>query len=193
LLITSVRTSLSYRLRSTGSYAVKMADQLADERRTLTHNDPLKQAVKIEELRSSEGRYRKLAAVIAGLSISWKQDKPGREKPHYTFLTRNGFDSNGKHTLTLEELEKAERVFYSGWILPVGTKQEDLKLPAVYSTKLLFAKCPCCGKMQLVVRCFRRKGLFWWLRQKPEFYILCLDCQCVYIVLKGIEILENTN
>lgn len=190
--ISRARITWSYRLKSTFLEADNMANRLADERMTLAHDHPLDQADKIRDLKSSERRYRSLAEVIGGLSRSWDQKVPGREKPYYTLLAKNGFGSNGKTVLTPEELKKAEKVFYRGWILPAGTNLERLKVPVVCSTKLLFAKCPRCGKMQLVVRCFRRKGLFWWLRQKPDFYILCLDCACVYVIHSGIEIIEKT-
>lgn len=188
-----VRITWSYRLKTTFQQANAMADRLADERIALTHDDPLRQSVKIEELRSSERRYRSLTGVIGGLSRSWDQKSLGREKPYYTFLARNGFGSNGNSILTIEELKTAEKVFYSGWILPIGTKRENVGLSVVGSKKLLFGKCPRCGKPQLVVRCFRRKGLFWRLRQKPDFYILCLDCQCVYVIHRGVEIIEKNN
>lgn len=193
MLKTYVRPTWSYRLRATFNYAVEVAEKLHDEWLPLHHDHSKDQADKIRDIKRSEGRYRKLAAVIAGLSRSWEQDKPGRGKPYYTFLAKDSIGSNGKSILTPEELKRAEKVFYRGWVHPVSTKQKDLKLPAVCSTKLLFAKCPRCGKMQLVVRCFRRKGLFWWLRQKPDFYILCLDCQCVYVIHGGVEILEVTD
>lgn len=192
-IIRRVRITWSYRLKTTFQEADAMVNQLADERIALAHDHPLDQADKIRDLKSFEGRYRSLAEVIGGLSRSWDQKAPGRGKPYYTFLAKDGIGSNGKSILTPEELKRAKKVFYRGWILPVGTKMENLKLPVVCSTKLLFAKCPHCGKMQLVVRCFRRKGLFWWVKRKPDFYILCLDCQCVYIIHNGVEIGEKTN
>ena len=188
-----VRITWSYRLKTAFQEADTMVDQLADERIALVHDHPLDQADKINDLRNLEGRYRSLAAVIGGLARSWDQKDPGRKKPYYTLLAKDGIGSNGKSKLTFEELKRAEKVFYRGWILPVGTKQENMKLPAVCSTKLLFAKCPRCGKLQLVVRCFRRKGLFWRLRQKPDFYILCLDCRCVYVIHSGVEVVEKTD
>lgn len=195
LEVDRIRLSWGYRLKTTFYQALDLAQQSADERSTLIHDHPLDQAARISDLKSIEGRYRALASVISGLSRSWDQGVPGLEKPFYTFLAKNGFGTNGKSALSIKDLKAAGEVFYSGWILPIGSckEKEDQKLPIVGSSKLLFAKCPCCGKMQLVVRRYRRKGIFWWFRRTTDFFILCLDCQCVYIVHKGIEILTKAN
>lgn len=191
--IRHIRITWGYRLKTTFLDAGSKVDRIADERITLTHNDPLKQADKIGDLKCLEERYRSLAEVIGGLSRSWDQKIPGHDKSYYTFLARNGFGLNGNSILTIEELKSAEKVFYSGWILPIGTKHENLGLPVVGSKKLLFGKCPRCGEMQLIVRRYRRKGTFWWFTQKTDFNILCLDCRCVYAIQEGVEILETTN